>query len=123
MVLIFCVATLVTALAIVCDRCIARTVDKNVLVDALKQNYREMNEIALEYSGDSRVQSLTAFTGKMYYREVIDDQIIIDPSQIDQFIKTMCDLDGEQEKEAIVIQWPMAIIEQKRPSLKIRIPA
>lgn len=123
MVLIFCVATLLTVLAIACDRRIARSMDKSVLVDALKQNYREMNEIALDFSGDARVQSLTAFVGKMYYREAVDDKMIINPTQIDQFIKSMCDLDTEAEKEAIVIQWPVAIVEQKRASMKIKIPA
>lgn len=116
MVLILSVAILVTIFAVWCDRRIARTYDKAVYVDALKQNYREMNELALEFSGDARVQSLTAFTGKMYYREAIDDQMIINPKKIDQFIEKMCDLDLrlEDKNETFNIVWPDGVAEKRR---------
>lgn len=115
MVLIFSIATLVTIFIAWCDRCIARTYAKDVYVDALKQNYREMNELALEFSGDARVQSLTALTGKLYYREAIDDQMIINPNEIDQFIEKMCDLDLrlEDKNDTFNIVWPDGVPEKR----------
>lgn len=116
MILSLSVAVLLTIFVVWCDRRIARTYDKAVYLDALKQNYREMNEIALEFSGDVRVQSLTAFTGKMYYREAIDDQMIINPHKIDQFIEKMCDLDLrlEDQNYAFNIVWPDGVTEKRR---------
>lgn len=115
MILILGVATLVMFFAVWCDRCIACAQEKSTQVDALKQNYCEMNEIALKFSGDPRVQSLTSFTGRIYYREAIDDQMIIDPNKIDQFIQKMCDLDiSFGENQVFNIVWPDGVPETRR---------